>query len=123
MNCEFIPIAKNGFNEYFTIDTLEQVIFLVRDPVESLKNTKEVFDMSCSPQNGGSTSFNVINYNLFTEKIDGKNCIAYFFVCELLPSVWSNFPRKHVFHGEVKSKFLYRTFWRKLFALLTKFNF
>ena len=78
MNCEFIPIAKNGFNEYFTIDTLEQVIFLVRDPVESLKNKKEVFDMSCSPQNGGSTSFNVINYNLFTEKIDGKNCLAYF---------------------------------------------
>ena len=36
--------------------------------------------MSCSPQSGGSTSFNVINYNLFTEKIDGKNCIAYFFL-------------------------------------------
>ena len=91
----------------FAITLICQKTNFLSDPVQSLKDTKEVFDMSCSPQNGGSTSFNVINYNLFTEKIDGKNCIAYFFVCELLPSVWSNFPRKHVFHGEVKSKFLY----------------
>ena len=62
----------------FAITLICQKTNFLSDPVQSLKDTKEVFDMSCSPQNGGSTSFNVINYNLFTEKIDGKNCLAYF---------------------------------------------
>ena len=73
--------------------------------------------MSCSPQNGGSTSFNVINYNLFTGKNwrEKLSCVFFLSVNFLRQSV-PIFQEDTFFHGEIKSKFFYRTFWRKLFT-------